>query len=364
MIQIDSFWPIFFLAVALQGFFLSGVLLLQKKANRTNAVLSVLIILFSLSLLDSAYFWSELYKENPHFLGISLDFRLIYGPLFYLYLKKLTQSGHVSLKKNWLIFLPFIIAVLWHLPYYLSDTNEKLDLISNWGRSIINAAILPTIGLVSLGYFNIKSYQLIKKVEKEKTIKIIGSKHWLGLIFIAYTLFTLFHYLHFVNIIIGNPISLSDIIVAIGHSIFIYSIGYLGLKMSKLLNGIQVDNTKYKTNSIPKKFAEEMYHKLKDYLVSSEVYKENDVKLADLANQLSLTPHQLSQIINQNAGQNFSEFINNYRINEAVELIFDIDRVNELAYEVGFNNRTTFNKLFKKTTGLTPTQYKKKHKKR
>lgn len=129
--------------------------------------------------------------------------------------------------------------------------------------------------------------------------------------------------------------------------------------MSKLLSGIKVDNSKYQTAALPSSISEQLFNKLKAHIEANQSYKNNELKLAQLAEELSLSPHHLSQIINQNAGKNFSEFINDYRIQEVIQLITQIDRVSQLAYEVGFNNRTTFNKAFKKTTGLTPTEYKK-----
>ncbi len=361
MIAITNFWSFFFLAAALQGLFLSLNLILQKSANKGNIVLAPLIALFSVSIIDTVVFWIEYYKTNPHLLGISLSFIFIYGPLFYLYLSRMSSSKVIRVKQQWIHFLPVMGALIWYFPYYLSNAITKLDLITTWNNHIVNALILPFLGLLSLLLYTILSYGLIRKLEKKHEIRIIWSNHWLGLVFKSYGLFVVFHIIHFFNMLFGKSTRISDIIIALGYSIFIYSIGYLGLKTSKLLNGIKIDTTKYQTSSLPTNFSNEMFARLTSHIIANESFKNNEIKLTDLATELSLSPHQLSQIINQNANQNFSEFINSYRIKEALKLISQIDRIKQLADEVGFNNRTTFNKVFKKSTGLTPTEYKKIH---
>jgi AraC-like DNA-binding protein len=89
-----------------------------------------------------------------------------------------------------------------------------------------------------------------------------------------------------------------------------------------------------------------------------------DLTLEQLAGQLALRPRVLSQVINEDLGQNFFEFINRYRIGEAKALLMDpADKkmtVLEVLYQVGFNSKSSFNTLFKKQTGVTPSEFKKK----
>ena len=359
MNNLFDFWPYLFIAAAIQGMILSITIFSQKEHKLNNQILGILVFLFSISLLDNVFFWTEFYKTNAHVLGISLTFPLLYGPLFFLYLKE-TNSGSKSFQpKTLLAFIPFLIAVLYLLPYYLSNHSEKLDLISNWNKNIIRALLIPVVGVLSLIIYNIKSLLFIKTIEQKQNVKILIKHHWLGYIFKAFTLFVLFSIIHFVVIMTGNSSRIGDIIVALGLSFFIYYIGYTGIRMSKLLNGIKINSTKYQSTTLTKDFAQETYFILIEYMEKEQPYLNNNLKLPDLANSLAITPHQLSQIINEKSNQNFSEFINTYRIKTAINLIHEFKQITDLAYEVGFNNRTSFNYAFKKMTGLTPTQYKK-----
>jgi AraC-like DNA-binding protein len=90
-----------------------------------------------------------------------------------------------------------------------------------------------------------------------------------------------------------------------------------------------------------------------------------EVKIQDLAAELSLHARYLSQVINETLYQNFFDFINDYRIKEAQNQLLDQHNghktVLEILYDVGFNTKSTFNYVFKKKTGLIPTQYRKQH---
>ena len=98
---------------------------------------------------------------------------------------------------------------------------------------------------------------------------------------------------------------------------------------------------------------------------SQRPWLEPELSLEQLASRLSLRPKLLSQLINESLRQNFFEFVNRYRIEEAKRLLTNpVDKkitVLEVLYEVGFNSKSSFNTIFKKHTGLTPSEFKKKH---
>ncbi|WP_109020007.1 AraC family transcriptional regulator [Leptospira kobayashii] len=94
-----------------------------------------------------------------------------------------------------------------------------------------------------------------------------------------------------------------------------------------------------------------------------KLYKEEDLNLANLAEELGLTPHQLSELINKEMGKNFSIFVNEYRIKEACELLQSEPQrsILDIGYEVGFRSKTAFLRAFLKQTGLTPSEYREKN---
>lgn len=89
---------------------------------------------------------------------------------------------------------------------------------------------------------------------------------------------------------------------------------------------------------------------------------QSSITLPEMARRLSIPRHHLSQVINESFNLNFNDLINKYRIDEALVMLQDGDHQNgtilEIAYEVGFNSKSTFNTAFKKHTGITPKEYK------
>ena len=89
---------------------------------------------------------------------------------------------------------------------------------------------------------------------------------------------------------------------------------------------------------------------------------ENDLRLPKLAKIVGTPTHHLSQVINEQFNLNFFDFVNKYRIEEAKKLILDEKTKHftflRIAYDVGFNNKTSFNSAFRKHAGMTPTEFR------
>mgnify|MGYP002390629215 CR=1 FL=1 len=99
-----------------------------------------------------------------------------------------------------------------------------------------------------------------------------------------------------------------------------------------------------------------------DYVAKNEIYKDHNITLGKLAKSLSIKPHVLSQIINEQLSYNFNDFINSYRIEEAKKMLANPEMKNitvaGIAYDSGFNTLSAFNTAFKKFTGRTPSQFR------
>jgi len=117
-------------------------------------------------------------------------------------------------------------------------------------------------------------------------------------------------------------------------------------------------------NPSEKEEKEKIVRTIQHYMQNGKPWLEPELTVYQLASRLSLKPRLLSQAINEILGQNFYDFINRYRIEEASRLLThpkdDKITILEVLYEVGFNSKSSFNTLFKKYTGLTPTAFRKK----
>jgi len=105
--------------------------------------------------------------------------------------------------------------------------------------------------------------------------------------------------------------------------------------------------------------AKELGDKLEHAMAIEKVFIDADLKLSGLAKTLNVSPHQLSQFLNDNLDNNFTSYVNSYRIEAACTMLINENKLTleAVGYEVGFNSKSTFFTAFKKHTGLTPLSY-------
>lgn len=103
--------------------------------------------------------------------------------------------------------------------------------------------------------------------------------------------------------------------------------------------------------------------RLQELMEDEKIYRQFDLKLPDVAAMLLITPHQLSEFINDQVGMNYASYVNHYRVAEAQKLLVTEPELTTLAvaFEVGFGSKQSFNAIFKQQTGLTPSSYRKTH---
>ncbi|WP_162389739.1 ABC transporter permease [Spirosoma endbachense] len=141
------------------------------------------------------------------------------------------------------------------------------------------------------------------------------------------------------------------------------------LAMAFVLMGMAVDVILKSDNPIKlampnsdRSDARQKGRKLKEAVAANHLYEDAELTLTTLALKLAMHPHELSRIINVGLDKNFSDFINEFRVREIARKMRDpaYDRLTLLgiAYESGFNSKTTFNRVFKQMTGKTPVDYK------
>ncbi|HOK03320.1 MAG TPA: helix-turn-helix domain-containing protein [Spirochaetota bacterium] len=103
--------------------------------------------------------------------------------------------------------------------------------------------------------------------------------------------------------------------------------------------------------------------RLKELMEEEKIFADEELTLKDLASELAISQHQLSQILNENLKKNFNTFINEYRIEEAKKMLIEEKErsILSIGIAVGFNSNTAFTTVFSKITGITPSQYRKQN---
>ena len=152
-----------------------------------------------------------------------------------------------------------------------------------------------------------------------------------------------------------------DYMISMASSFFIYFTGYYGFVRPDIFR--YFETAKYVRSSLSNGAAEAVLNAVKKHFATEKPYLDSDLKLSTVSGRLNLSPHHISQAINELEHVNFSDFVNKYRIEKALDLLSDHKHSNikliEVAFDCGFNNKNSFNNAFKKITGQSPAGYRK-----
>lgn len=354
-----------YLYVALIGFYIAVILHFNKKVESVAKILiSSFIFIHSVFILHIFLSITKYQFQFPHTYRLSTVFSFLYGPLLYLYFKRITQKYEFK-KIDLLHFLPTLLFAAYLIPGYLLSGNQKLEIMLNRasiGRSFSDLAIiiLKLSSLLIYGYFIRKLYLDSKRntdLDNENRI-------WQKNIFIIHLLYVVCYSVY--GTLLANNINFGVLyhIQVISMAAMVMYLGYSANVQPAVFNGSFSFKRlfyKYEKSGLTKSLSLELKENLIQLFDKEKVYRESNISLDNLSVKLNTTRHNTSQVINEHFNMSFHELVNTYRIQEAKEILNSDKQRNlniiDVAYEVGYNNKVTFNKAFKKDTRLTPSQY-------
>ncbi|MCX2680260.1 helix-turn-helix domain-containing protein [Galbibacter sp. EGI 63066] len=318
-----------------QGFFLFIYLFTLKKGNRIlNIYLSLILLGLTIRIGKSIlgyYIPLEAWQKN---IGISGS--LIVGPVLWFYGIILFQRSKTLSKSYYLHLLPF---TLFALMLTFIPSNGDFETFWNYGLVVFHLAI----------YLIVSWFTLIRSNSKT-TLK---KSKWYRNILIGVTLIWIYYLGNFLNL------KLHYIWGPIFYSFLIYAFTYL------FLNRDNFNIEKYENSGLDTENSIALFKKIKKLFENENLFLDPTISLNTLSEKLSKSSKEVSQSINQNAQQNFREFVNKHRIERAKALLVDLESKDEkmatVAYDSGFGTVTAFNIAFKKITGLTPSAYQKEN---
>lgn len=366
----------YFLAFGIfQGLFLIGLIFFLRKNHKVNAFL--LGIIFCLTFRLGEFFLMRIgfYSLYPQIIYVSIPLLLVIGPLSYLYLKSiLYKDFSVSLREKVIHIIPFLLFITLMIPFYTSNGEQKLHYISLSKIGQISAIqtfyfIMFFLQFNSYLVINIKllkKYGILFKAERSDSsfIKV----EWIKKLLLSIMLFSITYSLAYFSLFINYKYHLYfelfvyvSVVIAL-HLMFIYFIKYIlgEFKFPK------IKKTKYQTSNLNSEQSVQILNRLKKIMLEKKPYLDTDLRINHLAKLLDVPAPYISQVLNEIEKKNFYDFVNYYRIERAKQLMLDSNykqyTLMAVAYDSGFNNKTTFNRAFKKHLGITPTEFVKQSK--
>lgn len=357
-------WTSFFLLVCSFGFFLSFVLFANRKALKANLQIILLVLGFSFILLQYVFFWTGYLQAYPFLYFFDQSWYLLFGPLLYGYITKFYNN---AFKIHWSHYLPALVSFSLNLFYfiksdgyiYLSEfKNEYLFYFFMALRSAWPAGIsLAVYIFISKDFikFNTSTFSNQYQNLREK---------WASFLITLFTVFVVAYLSYFILAVFPFFNPQWDYAISFAMSAAIYGIGYMVYREPSIFNGELMANLFVKESLAPS-FSEEttseFYATLLKHIETKKPYLDNNLRLVQLADDVGFSSHTLSKIINDKAEKNFNQFINEFRLREAENLLQHSEMpIKSIYYEVGFNNKATFYKTFKSKHHCTPLEFKDK----
>jgi AraC-like DNA-binding protein len=355
-----------------QGFFLGSLLLLSKGPNRrANRFLGALFICYSLSILHFFLDRSGLYLQVPHLMRIGLPVLFLFGPLFFYYVKLLTDRTARLGPRDLVHVIPFLIFVGMMLPFYLSGTEEKIRAIEHLKEFATQPAFLliATIQVLHLFAYMVPVRRILKRYDQRihntrSSLERINLRWlWTGttLYLVVFGFIQLLTTLQAFGI---QTVELYHTSIPIIVTAIIYGLGYLGLRQPEIFSPAEelAAGKKYEKSTLTPELTREYSRKVREYVEAEKAYLDSELTLPALADRVGIPAYQLSQVINEALGSNFFVFINGYRVQEAKRLLLDPAKsaytILAVAEEAGFNSKSAFNAAFKRFAGQTPSDFR------
>jgi AraC-like DNA-binding protein len=340
---------------------------LKKGNRRANKVLATIIIFIIIQNAFYAFYAEKkVFYYFPHLIKIHLPFLFAIPPTFYFYFKILFFKNFKIRLVHGLHYLPSLAVIVFFIPFFILSANDKIAWIQkgDFGYHYILGGIFYLQFLI---YVPVIIYQLKKYSRAVKDIDYISveTRQWMKELLILLIIFLI---ITIIPVFISFKIQ-SLLYVPILNSVVYFYIIYKVFFRSEIFLNLQtiqesiIDNKKHQNTNLAETEIDNIHQKLIKFLYKTEIYLEHNISLPLIAEKLDVSYHTLSHTINKKNNQNFNDFINQKRIEEAKKRLCD-SNYNNLTIEaigksVGFNSKITFYTAFKKQLNITPAQYKK-----
>ncbi len=351
------------LMLAFETFSLSNRI--NKSANRYLAILfGAISLLFTLPLIGE-YFFEEWFGVDI----ILESIKFLIPTFLYLSVYHFVNAPNKFIKKHYLLFIPFAIAALFWAVLNSVDSNhlfvennyEMIDLFSGTTILIFSAIVF---------------YHVLKMLirHKKEVLEFHANKqgvhlNWLYHLIFIFPLLLIIYFIFELSSEENYVVTFSNGVLFI---ILFYS-GFHIVQQREIFDVTPTDNLPEedvslsksdieKEELVDKKLALEIAQKLDELMKEEKPFLDKNLSLTTLSKKLNTSTHILSFVINKQYDVNFYTYINKFRIAYCKSLLIDPKKqylsMEGVASESGFGSKSTFNTLFKKQTGMTPTQFK------
>ncbi len=360
-----------------EGVFIATYLIIKESVKyQANRYLAGLILVVTAVLLPGFTYRIGLLPQFPHVIRFDLVTFFLFGPLALFYVQACSQKGFQFKPILSLHFIPALLAIIYHFPFFLASKETKIEAfanlflrgdlgIPNWYA--LSRIFHPVIYLI-ICIRIIWSYK--KHLTNTTSLIDVTFHRWLlffcgvlllpviPAIIIALTNYRIISMTALIGLLFLFIMSI-HLAILIKPNLF-----HVFPHQMLILDSEQEQKEKYENSTLQHTQKERYVETLLHYMETEKPYLLPDLTLSELSKQVNIPTHHLSQIINEKLNCNFLDFINQYRVKETQLKLLDPKcahyTIISIAYDSGFNSKSTFYTAFKKQTMMTPNEYRRK----
>jgi len=365
MQPVNDFWIYFYAIAVAQGIFLAVVLFIKPQGKRkANRLLAALIFLLSIYLADIFAGFLGFFYQYPHFLHITTPWWYLFPVLMYFYIKTLLGEKIEWSFKSVVHLLPFIYIMCWIVPFYFLPGEIKLEHLSGQrplpGGSILTYLYLMTAPVQLLFYV----FLIFKKMHVINTTKLaVAHYRWIILFVVLMGLFGFFQLIALNIYVYNGYITLNFKFFPLAFfSFIIYAVGYLAVIEPEIVAPQDIFSSSKKNDIVlDENLLKQYATRILEILDRDKPFLDADFRYSQLAAQLGISARYLSEILNRKIGKSFNDLMNEQRVKEVQKRLLNGSSESytllAIAIDSGFNSKASFNRIFKKHTGMTPSEF-------
>lgn len=315
-----------------------------KNKSKSTYFLAGLLLAVSLRITKSAFLYFNGASNIVWFIQFGLIACALIGPFLYLYIRE-ERPNIKTARHTWFWHIVPVMVLLIVSFYIFPYQTEHVF----WNRMISWGIYWQWFIYTALSIVMVKGIfkKLVNKTETLNTKDI-----WLlNLVVGVFVIWLAYRTTRYTSYIVG----------ALSFSFVFYISLWLWIIKRKQPALFFETQKKYQNKTIEATEVNKIAKKLETVFKTNKLYKNPELKLNHLAEAVEVSPHQLSQFLNNNLQKSFNKYINEFRIEEAKQLLqtnhqFTLEAI---GYEAGFSSKSTFYATFKKVVGVTPAQFRK-----
>ena len=405
---------------AAQGYFVAFILFRLKRGNhQANSLLAAMVLVVSVILSFSPILIPSVYTAFPFLIRIAEPMRLLIAPLLFLYVT--AQTGGIVNRRSLVHFVPFVVYVVFLMAtFYFQPAEEKIKFLtenlagkSQWYNVFLLARSLHFFTYLIFSLRLLRTYSRSIRNEYSSIERI--NLHWLRNLVAAMWLWWAIQLVVHIGMLLGFPgLRSLNIIVGLLGTLWMYLLAYIAIMKADtfvhvsspqelsaqalsaqevFVQELSAQESAAQKQSVPlaangvftgvvahngvlaseRRTAEigalreepqegiALREHLQHFMEQQKPYLDSQLTLQKLATLSDIPAYRISDILNKHIGVNFFDFVNRYRVEEWKRQIIDASSsttIQEVAFQSGFNSKSSFNAAFKKHTGQTPSEYR------